>query len=127
MRDTIKLKYPITIDGKAVTEVTVDTEEITAALYAEADTRKRIAVGTKNVAIAPAVEFDFALHPYIGYAAAIAANPGYTFFDMERVHGSDVISFAEVGRNFLLRSEDAASSNSDEQSEITAGTSTQAQ
>lgn len=127
MRDTINLKNEILIDGKPVKAITVNTEEITAALYAEADTKKRIAAGVKNVAITPAVEFDFGLHAYIGYAAAIAANPNYTFEDLERIHGSDVIAFCEVGRNFLLRSEAVASSSSGEQSENTAANSTQAQ
>lgn len=127
MRDIIKLKTPILVDGKQVSEIAVNTEEITGQLYAEADTRKRIAAGTKNVAIIPAVEFDFGLHIYIGYAAAIAANPRFTFEDLERVKGADVISFAEVGRNFLLKSEDAELNNSDEQSGTTADTTTQAQ
>ena len=127
MIKTITLTNPILIDGKTVSEIAVNTEEITGMLYAEADTKKRIAAGTKNVAIVPAVEFDFALHVYIGYAAAIAANPGYSFNDLERVKGADVISFAEVGRNFLLKSEDLESSNSDEGSEITAVQSTLAQ
>lgn len=127
MIKTITLTNPILIDGKAVSEITVNTDEITGMLYAEADTKKRIAAGTKNVAIVPAVEFDFALHVYIGYAAAIAANPSYSFDDLERVKGADVISFAEVGRNFLLKSEDVALSSSDEQSETTADTTTQAQ
>ena len=126
MVDRIKLKHPIQIDGKLVHEITVNTDDITAALYAEADTKKRIAAGTKNVAIVPAVEFDFGFHPYIGFAAAIAANPGYTFEDLERVHGMDVIAFGEVGRNFLLQSEDAPSKTSDEQSATTAENSTQA-
>lgn len=126
MKGIIKLKNPIKINGEEVTEVSFDTEEITAALYAEADTRKRIDAGSKNVVIVPAVEFDFALHAYIGYAAAIAANPGYAFADLERLHGTDVLSFAEVGRNFLLKSEDVAQRNSGEQSETTPESSTQA-
>ena len=127
MRDIIKLKNPILVNGETVSEIAVNTEEITGQLYAEADTRKRIAAGTKNVAIVPAVEFDFGLHIYIGYAAAIAANPRFTFEDLERVKGADVILFAEVGRNFLLKSEDAGSNDSDKQSETTVEHSTQAQ
>jgi hypothetical protein len=127
MRDIIKLRNPILVNGEQVKEITVNTEEITGQLYAEADTRRRIAAGTKNVAIIPAVEFDFGLHLYIGFAAAIAANSKYTFEDLERIKGADLISFSEVGRNFLLKSEDVASSNSDERSETTPDTTTQAQ
>ena len=127
MRNIIKLKNPILVNGESVKEITVNTEEITCQLYAEADTRRRLAAGTKNVAIVPAVEIEFGLHIYIGFAAAIAANSKFTFEDLERVKGADLISFSEVGRNFLLKSEDAELSNSDEQSETTAELSTQAQ
>lgn len=126
MKNTIKLKNSILINNENVSEITVDTDGITSLLYAEADIRKRIAAGARNVAVIPAVEFDFGLHTYIGYAAAIAANPSYSFSDLERVHGSDLLAFAEVGRNFLLKSEDAQPNSSDEQSATTPERSTQA-
>lgn len=69
MKGTINLNKPITINGQLVTELTYDTEEITAALFCEADTRRRIDAGVKNVAIIPSAEFDFGLHPYLGMAA----------------------------------------------------------
>lgn len=126
MKGIIKLKNPIKVNGEEVKEVSFDTEEITAALYAEADVRKRLDAGAKNLVIIPSVEFDFALHAYIGYAAAIAVNPQYAFADMERMHGTDMLSFAEVGRNFLMKSEDVEQSNSGEQSETMPESSTQA-
>ena len=126
MEKTIKLHNAIKINGVEVNEIKINTEEITAALYAEADTRKRIAAGARNIAIAPSVEFDFGLHAYLGYAAAIAANPGFAFSDMEQVRGRDVVYFSEVGRSFLLKSEGATTKPSAEQSEITPENSTQA-
>ena len=126
MKKIIKLKNPIQINGKMVSEIAVDPEEITPALYAEADYRKRMAAGAKVAAFVPVYELDFGLYPYIGFAAAIAVNSGYSFEDMERVHGGDVIAFTEVGRNFLLQSEDAQSSSSGESSETTPELSTQA-
>ena len=126
MQNTIKLKKPITIDGKQVSEISYDADEITAVLYAEADAKKKVAAGMKNVSISPAVEFDFGLHLYMGFAAAIAVNPGYTFEDLERVKGADVMAFSNVGRNFLLQSDTSEESSSDERSEATAKPSTQA-
>lgn len=119
MPKTIKLKRPITIDGQQVREITYDGEEITAELYAQAEAKKRTAAGSKNVAVSLAVEFDFALHLYMGFAAAIAVNPGYTFEDLERVKGGDLTQFSEVGRRFLLQSDSSEESSSDEQSEAT--------
>lgn len=126
MVKTIELRNPIKIDGKMVDKIEVNTEEITAVLYAEADARKRMAAGSKNTAFIPAVEVDFALHAYLGFAAAVAVNSKYTFSDLERIHGRDLLEFSEMGRNFLLKSEDAGSKTSDEQSESTPDTSTQA-
>jgi hypothetical protein len=126
MRKTITLKHPIMINGESVAEIVVDTDAITSAHYAEADTLRRIAAGSKNFALTLAAEFDFGLHPYIGFAAAVAANPSYSFSDLERVHGADVLAFSAVGRNFLLQSEESQQDNSDEQSENTAEPTTQA-
>ena len=126
MNGILKLENPILVDNKKVSEVSYDTNEITAALFAEADMKRRMAAGTKNVSIIPAVEFDFALHLYLGFAAIVAVNPGYTFEDVARIHGADVVEVMGIGRNFILKS-DAQESGSDEQSEITAEHSTQAQ
>lgn len=126
MKNTLKLANPIMVNNQQVTELTYDTNEITGALFAEADVRRKVAAGTKNVTIVPAVEFDFGLHPYVGFAAVIAVNPQFDFSDLERIHGIDMVKFMEVGRNFLLKSEGSHQENSDEQSETTAKLSMQA-
>lgn len=127
MNGILKLENSILVDNKSVTEVSYDTNEITAALFAEADMKRRMAAGAKNVSIIPAAEFDFALHLYLGFAAIIAINPRYTFEDMARIHGTDIIEVMGIGRNFILRSDASQESSSDEQSETTAEHSTQAQ
>lgn len=126
MKGTIKLKTPITVNGQQVTELTYDTEEITADLFSAADAHRRIAAGVKNVTIVPTAELDFPLHPYLGYAAIIAVNPQYDFSDLERVKGKDMLKIMEIGRNFILQSEGSGQSTSDEPSEITAEPTTQA-
>lgn len=126
MKNTLKLANPIMVNNQQVAELTYDTNEITGALFAEADIRRKVAAGTKNVAIVPAVEFDFGLHPYMGFAAVIAVNPQFDFSDLERIHGTDLIKLMEIGRNFLLKSEELTPEPTDEQSETTAKLSTQA-
>lgn len=125
MKKIIKLRNPIQINGNAVSEITVDPNKVTTELSVIADYQKRCTLGKTNVDLVP-FEFDFGLYQFIGYAAAIAENPEYSFEDMKRVQGTDIVDFAEVGRNFLLKSEDAPSSNSGEQSETTPELSTQA-
>lgn len=116
-KETLKLVNPIMIDNKQVGELTYDANEITATLFAEADARRKIAAGRKNVTIVPSAEFDYSLHLYLGFAAVIAVNPGYDFSDLERVHGRDVVEAMEIGRGFILVSEKSKGSSSDEQSE----------
>ncbi len=126
MKGTIKLANPIPVNGKNVAELSYDTAEITGQLFCEADAKRRIAAGTKNVSIAPAAEFDYGLHLYLGFAACIAAAPEIDFSDLERVHGADVVEVMAVGRNFILKSEDSVQNNSDEPTETTAVPTTQA-
>lgn len=126
MKKSIKLKNAITIDGKEVSELSYDTNAITGILFVEAEARRKAAAGRKNVAIVPAAEFDYGLHLYCGYAAIIAANSKIDFTDLERIHGADVVEIMDIGRNFILRSEEQASTPTDEQPGSTADTSTQA-
>lgn len=126
MKGVLNLANPITVNGKTLAELKYNTEEITGALFCEADVKRRIAAGTKNVSIAPAAEFDYGLHLYLGFAACIAADNGLDFADLERVHGVDVVDMMSVGRNFILKSEDSAQNISDEPTETTAAPTTQA-
>lgn len=126
MKKTLVLRHPIMIDNQEVSELTYDTEEITAALFSEAETRKKMAAGTKNVAIVPAAEFDFSLHLYLFFAAVVAVNPQYAFADVERIHGRDVVEAMKIGRDFIMPSDKSKADSSDVQSETTPEPSTQA-
>lgn len=107
------LKNPIFINGIEVTELEYDTNKITPTLFAQAEAAKKKAAGMKNVAIVPAVEFDFALHTYLGFAAIIAEMPHVDFLDLERLHGADVVDVMRIGRNFILKSEESTPNDSD--------------
>lgn len=118
MKETLKLKNPIKINGADVAELTYDTNEITAQLFAEAESRRKVAAGSSSArTIVPAAEFDFGLHLYLGFASVIAVNPQYDFNDLERLHGRDVVEVMNIGRNFMLLSESSEENGSDEQSE----------
>ena len=112
--NTLKLKNPIMIDGKEVSEVTHDSNEIDGILFATAESKKKAAAGMKNTTIAPAAEFDFSLHLYLGYAAIVAVNPSYDFSDLERIKGRDVMEVMKIGRNFMLGSEKESPQNGSE-------------
>lgn len=107
MKNTLKLKNPIKINGVDVTEVTYDANEIDGILFATAEAKRKAAAGMKNASITPAAEFDFGLHLYLGFAAIVAANPSYDFSDVERIKGRDVVDVMAIGRNFMLASDQA--------------------
>lgn len=124
---TLVLKNPIKIDGKEVTEVTYNSNEIDGILFATAEAKKKSSAGLKNTSIAPAAEFDFGLHLYLGFAAIIAVNPSYDFSDVERIKGKDVVKIMAIGRNFMLGSEkEQQESDSDEPIETTPESTTPA-
>lgn len=127
MKDTLKLKNPIMIDGKEISEVTYDSNEIDGILFATAESKRKAAAGMKNTSITPAAEFDFGLHLYLGFAAIVAVNPSYDFSDVERIKGHDVVEVMAIGRNFMLASDKEQPENdSDGPTEITPESTTPA-
>ena len=127
MKNTLKLKNPIMINGEKVTEVTHDSNEIDGILFATAESKRKAAAGMKNTSITPAAEFDFGLHLYLGFAAIVAVNPSYDFADVERIKGRDVVEVMAIGRNFMLSSDqEQPESDSDEPIETTPESITQA-
>lgn len=127
MKNILKLKNPIMINGVTITEVTHDSNEIDGILFATAESKRKAAAGLKNTTITPAAEFDFGLHLYLGFAAIIAVNPAYDFSDVERMKGRDLREVMSIGRNFMLASdEEPQESDSDEPTETTPESTTPA-
>ena len=127
MKNTLKLKNPIMINGEKITEVTHDSNEIDGILFATAESKRKAAAGMKNTSITPAAEFDFGLHLYLGFAAIVAVNPSYDFSDVERIKGHDVVEVMAIGRNFMLASDQEPQENdSDEPTETTPESTTPA-
>lgn len=125
--ETLKLKNPIKIDGKEVTEVTYDSNEIDGVLFATAEAKRKSAGGMKDMAISPAAEFDFSLHLYLGFAAIVAVNPAYSFEDVARIKGRDTVEVMKIGRNFILASEaEQPESDSEKPTETTPESTTPA-
>lgn len=125
--ETIKLRNPIMINGKKIAELTHDTNEITPQAFAEADARKMKASGSKGGNLSGAVELDYGLHLYIGFAAVQAVNPTYDITDLERIKGSDVMEVMKVGRNFTISSgAKSQDDDSEDASETTAESTTPA-
>lgn len=126
MKNKITLSNPLTINNKKRTELTYDANEITAQMFAEADSRKLTASGSKNGNAAGAAELDYGLHLYLGFAAIIAINPEIDISDLERVRGYDVMKIMRIGRDFISgKSEEPYTpDSSDAQSETTPEPST---
>lgn len=104
MKGELKLKNPVKINNVDVDTMTYDTEEITGDLFIQAEAKQKNACG-RNAPIVPAIELDYGLHLYMGFAAIIAVNSSYDFSDLERIKGEDLLNVMVIGRNFILRSE----------------------
>lgn len=99
---TLKLNNPITVNGKQRTELSYDSNEITAQQFAEADARKLTARGLNLTTATAVAEIDSGLHIYLGYAAILAVNPDIDISDLERIKGVDVVKVMGIGRSFML-------------------------
>ena len=115
MRDVIKLRKPIEINGEKRTELSYDIEKITGDQFLEADARARAkasSIGKVSITVA---ETDDSLQLYLGYMAVIAENPDIDITDLERICGYDIMQFYRVGRNFTKGSagEEVATENPD--------------
>lgn len=119
MKEVLKLKNPILINGKTVSEITYDIDEITGELFASADSKKMIASGSKTGNLSGAAELDYSFQLYLGYAAIIAANPEYDWSDLERIKGRDNMAVMRIGRTFIVGSAASEEDDSEEPSEIT--------
>jgi len=125
MKGTLELINAIKIDGKNIKKLTYDTDEITPELFAEAEGKKLKATKV-NGNLSGAMELDYPLHLYLGIASIVAVNPDYTFEDVARIKGHDVVEVMKLGRNFIVRSEESLDDDSDEQSETSPESTTQA-
>lgn len=118
MKKTLTLKNAIMVNNAEIRELEYDADEITAILFAEAESRRKSVVG-KTSNTAQVAEMDTGLHLYMGFAAILAVNPALDFSDVERVHGVDLVDVMRIGRNFLLKLAESPDGSSAEPSGTT--------
>lgn len=124
-KNTIKLDNPIKVNGEEVSVLTYDYFEITNDLYLEAAMRSSRVGNTMNAAAVR--ELNEALALCFGKAAIIAVNPKFSWEDLDKVKGFDLLKVANVGRFFITgKRETSCQSTSEKQSEDTPSASTQA-
>lgn len=118
--ETLQLKKPIFINNKEVKALTYDTDEIDAEAYARADAlSSKFAAATGKISMQ---EFNYGFQLYLGFEAILAVNKDIDIMDLKRIKGHDVQEIAKIGRDFLLKSEEASDQKtSEDQSEITPG------
>lgn len=124
VKNLIKLGNPILINNSSVSELKYDYEEITNDLYLEACMRASKVNSTTNFAMVK--EIDNALHLNLGKAAVIAVNPDVTWEDLSRIKGRDLLALSAVGRFFITGRDASAGKTSEQASEPTAESTTQA-
>lgn len=114
MKTTIKLKNPIKVDGKTVSELKIDTEVFSLEELERAN--KKLAEKGKAMSIQ---ETDFDYHLIVARILIEKTSKGkIAYEDLARVKGSDLFQLQRAGRDFLLESvAEEATENTEEQSE----------
>lgn len=130
MKETIKLRTPLLVNGEERTELTYDFNEIDCNAFAMAfsyASSKALTATQQGKPNASIMEQNANLHMYLGMMAIIAVNSDVDINDLERMKGFDIVSIAALGRNFINgRSEEHSDpSNSEEPSEATPESSIQ--
>ena len=115
--DTIKLRQPLKVNGKDLTELPYDFDLITVDGFIQAESRARKRGSGDGLAINVA-ENDYSFQLYLGFEAVMAADPSIDITDLERLSGPDVMSVMRAGRFFILTSagEDGETEGSPESS-----------
>lgn len=112
MRKTFKFRKPILVEGKTVSELDYDEEEITVDLYGKACEQGAVPTSIK--------EINDKLHVMVFWAAVMAVNHEVEFTTLNQVKGiKDILAMGDIGRNFIIRSESPEENNSEERSEDT--------
>lgn len=122
MKGNIELKKAIMIDGKEVKNLTYDTDKITVELYLRALSH---ATAKSGGITGVSIKLDAGAHLVLGMYAVIAENPKYDITDIERVSGSDIFQFVDIGMAFTIGREELIAKPSEKQSETTPKPSTQ--
>ncbi len=96
--ETLKLNYPLPIDGGNVSEITYDYADFKGHDYLKALARRETDVGH---AVNPVN--DYALHFALGVGVILASNKdkGWTPEDFNRLSGSDLWQVTQVGLVFF--------------------------
>lgn len=130
----IKLNNPILIDGKKRKSLKYDTEEITVEHFAKAEGLKASSLQKQSgtMMVSPVAETDYSMHLYLGFMAIIAYDETHNqsddegsidIEDLKRIKGHDIKKVMEIGRNFMLKSEDDMTEDEDNTSVSTPNTS----
>lgn len=127
MKDYFDLKNPISINGKKVTKLEYDTSAITCDAYIDADAAATAKMAARNMTALTTMEFNPALHLYVGIEAIKAVNPEIDTMDLERLKGFDLVQVTRIGRAFITgQGQDSTPEDSDPASENTQESTTQA-
>lgn len=119
MKETLKLKNPVYIDGKEVYSLDYDPDEITLELFDE--TAKKFGAATQPK------EFNDQMHLGLFWASVMALDERVSFDEMNNVKGMyDLTNMINIGRDFIIGSDESAEKDSDPASGTIPKTSTPA-
>lgn len=125
--ETIKLKTPLKVNGKDLTELKCDMDGVTVEGFIRAEALSNAKRENRGMS-APMTEVDYGFHLYLGFEGIMAADPSIDISDLERIKGGDIVKIMQAGRFFAIGADsgDSGESGSEAASENTPTSSTQA-
>ncbi len=117
----IKLRNKLLVNGKTVEKLNYDTEEITVEHFAKAEGLKAQSLQKQSgtMMVSPVAETDYSMHLYLGFMAIIACDDSIDINDLKRIKGHDLKKVMEIGRNFMLNSEEDTTDKEESIDELT--------
>ena len=117
--DTIKLRQPLKVNGRELTELPYDHDAVSVDQFIKAETLAKSKAG--DTIVVGVAESDYSFHLELGFAAIMAADPSIDVSDLERITGRDLMEVMRAGRNFIGDSSDTQDEEPTESEESKSG------
>ncbi len=118
-KETIFLQKPLKVNGKDLTQLNYDIDEISIEHVSRAEAEKAKILGKNAVAGIKVAQTDLLLHLHLGFQAIMICQPEIDIEDLKRIKGYDLTQIAGIGTRFFIPPTSQHQENSEKSQEDT--------